>query len=155
VEITAGLIPSPEVPGVFSFSICDFQTLMVLSISRGICQRYRGVEIAEASDDTIIAAASRFCGTDRNGCFSKCCAKLRRGLASARRLRRIVIPAIQRIRHGFCQLLWYFIIIIVSALIAFFTMSWWLPSSWYRALLYAGRRPSILSRKLNSVGGVR
>jgi len=43
-------------------------------------------------------------------------------------------------------------LIIVAALVAFFTMSWWMPRTWYRALLYPGRRPNLLSRKLNSVG---
>jgi hypothetical protein len=37
-------------------------------------------------------------------------------------------------------------------LVAFFTMSWWMPRTWYRALLYPGRRPNLLSRKLNSAG---
>jgi len=49
-------------------------------------------------------------------------------------------------------LLAFFIVIIVVGLVAFFTMSWWMPHSWYRALLYPGRRPNVLSRKLNSAG---
>jgi len=43
-------------------------------------------------------------------------------------------------------------LIVVAALVAFFTMSWWMPRTWYRALLYPGRRPNLLSRKLNSAG---
>jgi hypothetical protein len=43
-------------------------------------------------------------------------------------------------------------LIIVAALVAFFTMSWWIPRTWYRALLYPDRRPNFLSRKLNSAG---
>ena len=42
-------------------------------------------------------------------------------------------------------------LIIVAGLVAFFTMSWWMPRRWYRALLYPGRRPNALSRKLNTV----
>jgi hypothetical protein len=49
-----------------------------------------------------------------------------------------------------CQLLAF--LIVVAAAVAFFTMSWWMPRSWYRALLYPGRRPNVLSRKLNSAG---
>jgi hypothetical protein len=37
-------------------------------------------------------------------------------------------------------------------MVAFFTMSWWMPRTWYRGLLYPGRRPNLLSRKLNSAG---
>ena len=43
-------------------------------------------------------------------------------------------------------------LIIAAALTAFFTMSWWMPHAWYRALLYPGRRPNALSRKLNAAG---
>ena len=49
-----------------------------------------------------------------------------------------------------CQLLGF--LIVVAALVAFFTMSWWMPRSWYRALLYPDRRPNALSRKLNLAG---
>ena len=43
-------------------------------------------------------------------------------------------------------------LIIAVALAAFFTMSWWMPHTWYRALLYPGRKPNALSRKLNAAG---
>ena len=44
------------------------------------------------------------------------------------------------------------LVIIVGALVSFFTMPWWMPRSWYRALLYPGGRPNALSRRLNSAG---
>jgi hypothetical protein len=39
---------------------------------------------------------------------------------------------------------------ILAVLVAFFTMSWWMPRSRYRTLLYTGGRPNALSRPLNS-----
>jgi hypothetical protein len=44
-------------------------------------------------------------------------------------------------------LLWF--LILVAALVGFFTMSWWMPRRWYRALLYPGGRPNALARMLN------
>ena len=44
------------------------------------------------------------------------------------------------------------LVIILGALVAFFTMSWWMPRSWYRTLLYTSGRPNALSRRLNSAG---
>ncbi len=41
------------------------------------------------------------------------------------------------------------LLIILGLLVAFFTMTWWMPRSWYRALLYPGGRPNALSRRLN------
>jgi len=40
-------------------------------------------------------------------------------------------------------------LIIVVVLVVFFTMSWWMPRTWYRALLYPRGRPNALARKLN------
>jgi len=42
------------------------------------------------------------------------------------------------------------IAIVFGALVAFFTMAWWMPHSWYRKLLYTGGRPNALSSRLNS-----
>src|SRR5271157_68466 len=42
------------------------------------------------------------------------------------------------------------IAIVFGALVAFFTMPWWMPRSWYRKLLYTGGRPNALSTRLNS-----
>ena len=42
------------------------------------------------------------------------------------------------------------LLIIVLLLVAFFTMTWWMPRKWYRALLYTGGRPNALSRRLNA-----
>lgn len=42
------------------------------------------------------------------------------------------------------------LLIIVLLLVAFFTMTWWMPRKWYRALLYPGGRPNALSRRLNA-----
>ena len=42
------------------------------------------------------------------------------------------------------------LLIIVLFLAAFFTMTWWMPRRWYRALLYTGGRPNALSRRLNA-----
>jgi hypothetical protein len=44
------------------------------------------------------------------------------------------------------------LLIILATLVAFFTMPWWMPRAWYRALLYPGGRPNALSRRLNSAG---
>lgn len=44
------------------------------------------------------------------------------------------------------------LLIIFALLIAFFTMTWWMPHSWYRALLYPSRRPNALASRLNSAG---
>ena len=45
------------------------------------------------------------------------------------------------------------VVIIVVLLAGFFTMPWWMPRKWYRALLYPGHRPNALSKMLNSAGG--
>ena len=42
------------------------------------------------------------------------------------------------------------LLIIVLLLVAFFTMTWWMPRKWYRALLYTGGRPNALARRLNA-----
>ena len=42
------------------------------------------------------------------------------------------------------------LLIIILILAAFFTMTWWMPRKWYRALLYTGGRPNALSRRLNA-----
>jgi deazaflavin-dependent oxidoreductase (nitroreductase family) len=42
--------------------------------------------------------------------------------------------------------------IIVAALAAFFTMPWWMPRTWYRALLYPDHKPNALARTMNSLG---
>lgn len=42
--------------------------------------------------------------------------------------------------------------IIVAALVAFFTMPWWMPRTWYRALLYPDHKPNALARAMNSHG---
>jgi deazaflavin-dependent oxidoreductase (nitroreductase family) len=41
--------------------------------------------------------------------------------------------------------------IILGVLVAYFTMYWWMPRSWYRALLYPGGRPNAVARRLNAV----
>lgn len=43
------------------------------------------------------------------------------------------------------------LVIIVGLLVAFFTMSFWMPRSWYRALLYPGGRPNAVSSRLNAL----
>lgn len=42
------------------------------------------------------------------------------------------------------------LVVIFAMLAAFFTMPWWMPRRWYRALLYPAGRPNALSRRLNS-----
>ena len=42
------------------------------------------------------------------------------------------------------------LLVIILLLVAFFTMSWWMPREWYRRLLYTGGRPNALSRRLNA-----
>jgi hypothetical protein len=39
---------------------------------------------------------------------------------------------------------------IIGVLAAFLTMSWWMPRTWYRALLYPGGRPNVFARSLNA-----
>ena len=41
--------------------------------------------------------------------------------------------------------------IVLGLLVAFFTMSWWMPRAWYRALFYPGKRPNALSSRLNAL----
>jgi hypothetical protein len=43
-------------------------------------------------------------------------------------------------------------VIIVAALAASFTMPWWMPRTWYRALLYPNHKPNALARAMNSLG---
>jgi deazaflavin-dependent oxidoreductase (nitroreductase family) len=43
--------------------------------------------------------------------------------------------------------------IIFGLLVAFCTMSWWMPRSWYRALLYPGGRPNALANRVNALSG--
>ena len=43
--------------------------------------------------------------------------------------------------------------IILGLLLAFLTMSWWMPRSWYRALLYPGRKPNVFSNRVNAATG--
>jgi len=42
------------------------------------------------------------------------------------------------------------LVIILAALVALLTMSFWMPRSWYRRLLYTGGRPNALSRRINA-----
>jgi len=42
------------------------------------------------------------------------------------------------------------LLIIFAILVAFFTMPWWMPRSWYRALLYPAGRPNAFTSRLNS-----
>jgi hypothetical protein len=42
------------------------------------------------------------------------------------------------------------LLIAVAVLVALFTMPWWMPRKWYRALHYPGGRPRALTRRLNS-----
>lgn len=42
------------------------------------------------------------------------------------------------------------LIVAFAVLIAFFTMAFWMPKAWYRALLYPGGRPTRLTTHLNS-----
>ena len=41
--------------------------------------------------------------------------------------------------------------IVLSLLVAFFTMAWWMPRAWYRAFFYPGRRPNALSSRLDAL----
>jgi F420H(2)-dependent quinone reductase len=41
-------------------------------------------------------------------------------------------------------------LIVLGALVVFFTLPWTLPHSWYRALFYPGGRPKAFTRRLNS-----
>jgi F420H(2)-dependent quinone reductase len=48
----------------------------------------------------------------------------------------------------------YAVLIAVAIfLVLFFTLSWWLPKTWYRKLLYTGGRPNWLSKPLNAGSG--
>ncbi len=42
------------------------------------------------------------------------------------------------------------LLIAVAVLAAFFTMPWWMPRKWYRAIYYPGGRPRAFTRRLNS-----
>jgi hypothetical protein len=42
------------------------------------------------------------------------------------------------------------LVTILGALVALLTMSFWMPRTWYRRLLYTGGRPNALSRRLNA-----
>lgn len=44
-----------------------------------------------------------------------------------------------------------FLILFVGTVLAYFTMSWWMPRPWYRALLYPGGKPNGLARCANRV----
>jgi hypothetical protein len=41
-------------------------------------------------------------------------------------------------------------LIVLGAVVVFFTLPWTLPHSWYRALFYPGGRPKAFTRRLNS-----
>src|SRR5271167_1991387 len=41
-------------------------------------------------------------------------------------------------------------VIVLGVAVVFFTLSWTLPHSWYRALFYPGGRPNALAKRLNS-----
>jgi hypothetical protein len=41
-------------------------------------------------------------------------------------------------------------LIVLGALVVFFTLPWTLPRSWYRALFYRGGRPNAFTKRLNS-----
>ena len=41
--------------------------------------------------------------------------------------------------------------IVLGLLVAFFTMSSWMPRAWYRAFFYPGKRPNALSSRLNAL----
>lgn len=43
------------------------------------------------------------------------------------------------------------VVIIVALLITMLTMAFWMPRTWYRAVLYPGGRPNAISRRLNSL----
>jgi hypothetical protein len=40
--------------------------------------------------------------------------------------------------------------VVVGVVVASLTMVWWMPTRWYRALLYPGGRPNAISRRMNS-----
>jgi F420H(2)-dependent quinone reductase len=40
----------------------------------------------------------------------------------------------------------------ILALIAFVSLTWWMPRTWYRSLFYPGGRPTRLTRLINSEG---
>ena len=42
------------------------------------------------------------------------------------------------------------VLIVGAFLAAFFSMPRWMPRKWYRALLYGGKRPNALAKRLNS-----
>jgi F420H(2)-dependent quinone reductase len=42
------------------------------------------------------------------------------------------------------------LLIVLAVLAACFTMPWWMPRAWYRALHYPGGRPSAFTKRLNS-----
>lgn len=42
------------------------------------------------------------------------------------------------------------LLIVIAALAALFTMPWWMPRKWYRALHYPGGRPRAFTRRINS-----
>ncbi len=42
------------------------------------------------------------------------------------------------------------LLIALAALAAFFTMPWWMPRKWYRALYYPGGRPRAFTQRLNA-----
>jgi hypothetical protein len=44
------------------------------------------------------------------------------------------------------------VVIIVAALAVFFAAPWWMPRTWYRALLYPNHKPNALARAMNSLG---
>jgi hypothetical protein len=41
---------------------------------------------------------------------------------------------------------------VILALIALFSMTWWMPRRWYRAIFYPGGRPRKITRFINSEG---
>ena len=43
------------------------------------------------------------------------------------------------------------LVIIIVILVALLTMAFWMPRTWYRALLYPGGRPNAIARRLNSL----
>lgn len=42
-------------------------------------------------------------------------------------------------------------LLILAVLIAYFSMSWWMPSSWYRNLLYPEGKPNLVAQRLNQL----
>jgi deazaflavin-dependent oxidoreductase (nitroreductase family) len=43
------------------------------------------------------------------------------------------------------------LIVIIGLLVAVLTMAFWMPRTWYRALLYPGGRPNAIARRMNSL----